>query len=159
MPPDKVPSMRMLFEAILRIDPMSPELQRMATALPELLSRPSTSVRSIQSKLPPAEEQQQFFHQLKSGLPATDFDTPQLLRRISAVFGSQTPKVATRAKAKGRGRKKGDSPGVKKALKKIEALGSAYPGNLTNRQWAQKLDIPQTTYRRAVKVWMSQKLI
>ena len=61
MPPDKVPSMRMLFEAILRIDPMSPELQRMATASPELLSRLSTSVRSIQSKLPPAEEQQQFF--------------------------------------------------------------------------------------------------
>jgi len=53
--------MRMLFEAILGIGPMSPELQRMATALPELLSRPSTSVRSIQSKLPPAEEQQQFF--------------------------------------------------------------------------------------------------
>jgi len=152
MPANKVPSMRMLFEAILGIDPMSPELQRMATASPELLSRLSTSVRSIQSKLLTAEEQQQFFHQLKSALPAADFDTAQLLRRISAVFGAQTPNVASRPKAQGRGRKKGDSPKVKKVLKKIEALGDAYPGNLSGRQWAEKLGTTPTTYRRAIEV-------
>ena len=61
MPPDKVPAMRMLFEAISGIDPMSHELQRMATALPELLSRLSTSVRSIQSKLHRLRSNSSFF--------------------------------------------------------------------------------------------------